>query len=174
MTILFCSSLMMSKDYFLSKGYFQIATKGIHVLWWLDSILVGIAGSPWCFVGFPWQSVGMQFTTKTYKIEVLWNKFRLIPDALIWHMALLTKFLEIAFILALFVLLSQKTFVCRLGVFSVHFSVHEKYFNPFTPTGDQDRISPYNINTIPIRQVMRIEKNINHGIISWSNTKFSV
>ena len=38
-------------------------------------------------------------------------------------------------------------------------------FNPFTPTNDQDRISPYNINTISSRQVMRIEKNINHGII---------
>ena len=45
--------------------------------------------------------------------------------------------------------------------------------NPFTPTSDQDRISPYNINTISSRQVMRIEKNVNHGIISWSNTKFS-
>ena len=38
--------------------------------------------------------------------------------------------------------------------------------NPFTPTSDQDRISPYNINTISGRQVMRIEKNINDGIIS--------
>ena len=38
--------------------------------------------------------------------------------------------------------------------------------NPFTPTSDQERISPYNINTISSRQVMRIEKNINHGIIS--------
>ena len=38
--------------------------------------------------------------------------------------------------------------------------------NPFTPTSDQDRLSPYNINTISSRQVMRIEKNINHGIIS--------
>ena len=28
--------------------------------------------------------------------------------------------------------------------------------NPFTPTSDQDRISPYNINTISSRQVMRI------------------
>ena len=44
--------------------------------------------------------------------------------------------------------------------------------NPFTPTSDQDRISHYNINTISSRQVMRIEKNINYGIISWSNTKF--
>ena len=38
--------------------------------------------------------------------------------------------------------------------------------NPFTPTSNQDRISPYNINTVSSRQVMRIEKNINHGIIS--------
>ena len=39
--------------------------------------------------------------------------------------------------------------------------------------GDQDRISSYNINTISSRQVMRIEKNINWGIISWSDTNFS-
>ena len=39
-------------------------------------------------------------------------------------------------------------------------------FKPFTPTSDQDRISPYKINTLSSRQVMRIEKNINHGIIS--------
>ena len=37
---------------------------------------------------------------------------------------------------------------------------------PFTPTSDQDRTSPHNINTISSRQVMRIEKNVNHGIIS--------
>ena len=37
---------------------------------------------------------------------------------------------------------------------------------PFTPISDQDRISPYNINTISSRQVMRIEKNINYEIIS--------
>ena len=37
---------------------------------------------------------------------------------------------------------------------------------------DQDRISPYNINTVSTRQVMRINKNINWGIISWSNNKF--
>ena len=45
--------------------------------------------------------------------------------------------------------------------------------NPFATTSDQERISPYNINTISSRQVMRIEKNINYGIICWSNTKFS-
>ena len=38
--------------------------------------------------------------------------------------------------------------------------------NPLTPMSDQDRISPYNINTISTRQVMRIKKNINLGIIS--------
>ena len=40
-------------------------------------------------------------------------------------------------------------------------------------TSDQDRISPYNMNKISSMQVMRIEMNINHGIINWSNTKFS-
>ena len=33
-------------------------------------------------------------------------------------------------------------------------------FNPLTPTSDQYRISPYNINTISSRQVMRIKKII--------------
>ena len=33
--------------------------------------------------------------------------------------------------------------------------------NPLTAMSDQDRISPYNINTISSRQVMRIKKNIN-------------
>ena len=45
--------------------------------------------------------------------------------------------------------------------------------DPVTPMSDQDRISPYNIDTISIRQVMRIKKTINLGIINWSNTKFS-
>ena len=37
---------------------------------------------------------------------------------------------------------------------------------------DQNRISPYDINTISSRKVMRLEKNINKEIISWLNTKF--
>ena len=44
---------------------------------------------------------------------------------------------------------------------------------PLTSMSDQDRISPYNISTISIRRVIMIGKNINWGIISWSNTKFS-
>ena len=45
--------------------------------------------------------------------------------------------------------------------------------NPLTPMSDQDKISPYNINTISSRQVMRIERNINLGIFSWSSNNFS-
>ena len=46
------------------------------------------------------------------------------------------------------------------------------HLNLLTPQGDQDRISPYNINTISSRKVMRKKKNINQEIISWSSTKF--
>ena len=37
--------------------------------------------------------------------------------------------------------------------------------NPLSPTSDQARISSYAISTISSRQVMRIKKNINWGII---------
>ena len=53
-------------------------------------------------------------------------------------------------------------------------SLYGKYFlNPFNAVNDQERISPYNISTISSRQVMRIQKNINQGIISRSSTSFS-
>ena len=39
---------------------------------------------------------------------------------------------------------------------------------------DQDRISPYDINTISSRMVMRLEKNRNKEIISWLNTNKGV
>ena len=48
-----------------------------------------------------------------------------------------------------------------------------KLFNPLTPMSDQDRIFPDNVNTISTREVMRIKKNTNFGITSWSNSKFS-
>ena len=38
---------------------------------------------------------------------------------------------------------------------------------------DQDRISPYNIKTKSRGQVMRKKKNMNKGIIRWSNMKLS-
>ena len=37
----------------------------------------------------------------------------------------------------------------------------ETYLNILTPMSDQDRISPYNINTVSSRQVMRINKKVN-------------
>ena len=40
----------------------------------------------------------------------------------------------------------------------------ETFLKRLTPMIDQDRISPYNINKILGRQVMRIKKNINCGI----------
>ena len=46
-------------------------------------------------------------------------------------------------------------------------------FNTLSPTGDLDRSSPYVISMISSRQVIRIKKNINWGIIGWSNSKFS-
>ena len=37
----------------------------------------------------------------------------------------------------------------------------ETYLNILTPMSDQDRIYPYNINTVSSRQVMRINKKVN-------------
>ena len=37
-------------------------------------------------------------------------------------------------------------------------------FNPFTSMSDQDRISPYNTNTVSSRQVMRINKISSGGL----------
>ena len=45
--------------------------------------------------------------------------------------------------------------------------------NLLTLVSDQERISPYNINTTSRRYVMRIKEIINKGIDRWSNTKFS-
>ena len=36
---------------------------------------------------------------------------------------------------------------------------------PLTPSSDQSRISPYNINTISSRQVMGVKKNISWGLL---------
>ena len=56
--------------------------------------------------------------------------------------------------------------ITRKGAYKNLEALDGEFINPFTPTSDQERISPYNINTISSRQVMRIEKNINRGIIS--------
>ena len=52
------------------------------------------------------------------------------------------------------------TFYIQTSVCIFSNSVLYIVLNPLTPMSDQDRISPYNINTISISQVMRIMKNI--------------
>ena len=47
------------------------------------------------------------------------------------------------------------------------------YLDPLTPKSDQYINSPFNFNTLSSRQVMRIKKIINLGILSSYNTKFS-
>ena len=47
------------------------------------------------------------------------------------------------------------------------------FINPLIPRSDQYINSPYNFNILSSRQVMRIEKIINLGILSSYNTKFS-
>ena len=46
-----------------------------------------------------------------------------------------------------------------------HHYHYYQFFNPLSPTGDLDRSSPYVISMISSRQVIRIKKNINWGII---------
>ena len=54
----------------------------------------------------------------------------------------------------------KKTLDCEMMDVSSFF-----VFIPLIPVSDQDRFSPYFINTISSRQVMRIKKNINCEII---------
>ena len=51
--------------------------------------------------------------------------------------------------------------VC-LVVFFLFFLCSNFPINPLTPMSDQERISPYKVNAISSRQVMKIEKNL-HG-----------
>ena len=43
--------------------------------------------------------------------------------------------------------------------------VRDQLLNSSTPMGDQERISPYYINTVSSRQAMRVKKKINY--MSW-------
>ena len=40
----------------------------------------------------------------------------------------------------------------------------QKFALDLTPMSDQDRVSPYNINTLSTRQVLRKKSNERHGI----------
>ena len=56
-----------------------------------------------------------------------------------------------------------KTDKKKVNVFLLGFSTNVIVCNRITlyPLSDQDRISPYDVNTISSRQAMRIKKNIN-------------
>ena len=49
----------------------------------------------------------------------------------------------------------------KLFFWAIHFKSELFTFNSVTPMGDQDIISPYNINTVSSKQVMRINKYTN-------------
>ena len=51
--------------------------------------------------------------------------------------------------------------ICAYHIEIVASGDFQIFLNPLSPTSDLDRISPYTINMISSRQVMRIKKNIN-------------
>ena len=76
-----------------------------------------------------------------------------------------------------FEILGVKGFKCLKSIWVLEKSLkifsRKKGSNPLTPMSDQDKISPYNINKISIRQVMTKNEDISQGIISWSKPRFS-
>ena len=56
-------------------------------------------------------------------------------------------------------------FQTLINLFSLESTGANRYLNPYTPMSDQDKISPYSINTISSRQVIRIKKNIIRGLL---------
>ena len=56
-----------------------------------------------------------------------------------------------------------------------YFLIYSTYFMTLsflTPRSDQREISHFSINTMASRQVMRITKIINEGLLPWCKTKF--
>ena len=64
-------------------------------------------------------------------------------------------------------------YLCIVLIVLIREHVLWQVLKPLALMGDQERISPYNINTISTRQLLRIKENINLRIIRWSITKFS-
>ena len=81
------------------------------------------------------------------------------------------RFRQVRFLCTMFSFV--ELFVARVAANSPTDVWYVNSSNPLTPTSDLDRISSDNINTISRRQVMRIKRNVNWEISSWSNTKFS-
>ena len=70
-------------------------------------------------------------------------------------------------------ILKSRNYYNFLDVPGMDYLMCKTVLNPLTPMRDQDMIFPYHVNTISSQQVIRMKKNINKRIISWSNTKFS-
>ena len=56
-------------------------------------------------------------------------------------------------------------FQTLINLFSLKPTGANRYLIPYTPMSDKDKISPYSINTISSRQVIRIKKNIIRGLL---------
>ena len=56
-------------------------------------------------------------------------------------------------------------FQTLINLFSLKSTGANRYLTPYTPISDKDKISPYSINTISNRQVIRIKKNIIRGLL---------
>ena len=56
-------------------------------------------------------------------------------------------------------------FQTLINLFSLKSTGANRYLIPYTPMSDKDKISPYSINTISSRQVIRIKKNIIRGLL---------
>jgi len=48
------------------------------------------------------------------------------------------------------------------------------YFNPLSPNGDENEVSPYIITACPNIQVMRIKETITNDKMSWCLDKYSL
>ena len=56
-------------------------------------------------------------------------------------------------------------FQTLINLFSLKSTGANRYLIAYAPMSDQDKISPYSINTISSRQVIRIKKNIIRGLL---------
>ena len=124
------------------------------------------------------------FVLFLYRVELnWWIKTLVLPCMLCFEQMIVQYYRVCGNILYmephfLYCLVEKNSTTTHQGGVCVHLSsrtvlsffIH--YFNPSIPSNDQDRLSPYNINTLSSRQVMRIRKNINYGIICRSSSNF--
>ena len=62
--------------------------------------------------------------------------------------------------------LNRKSLAETPELTKIHLFTPSKHLPTLTPMSDQERISPYNINTKASRQAIRVNTNVNQGTIS--------